>query len=59
MGDGNTMNVNITPDEFVNALSKMQKDPEKAKSVLSQLNDYAKQGLSLGQTIVKFIGLMS
>ncbi len=59
VGDGNTMNVNITPDEFVNALSKMQKDPEKAKSVLSQLNDYAKQGLSLGQTIAKFIGFMS
>lgn len=59
VGDGNTMNVNITPDEFVNALSKMQKNPEKAESVLSQLNDYAKQGLSLGQTIAKFIGLMN
>ena len=59
VGDGNTMNVKITPDEFVNALSKMQKNPEKAKSVLSQLSDYAKEGLSLGQTIATFIGLMS
>lgn len=59
LGDGNTMNVNITPQEFIDALERMQKDPEKAKSVLSQLNDLAKQGLSFGQTVAKFIGLMS
>jgi len=59
VGDQNTMNVNITPEEFIAALEKMQKDPEKAKSVLSRLNDFAKQGLSLGQTVVKLIGLMS
>jgi len=59
VGDKNTMNVNITPEEFIGALDKMQKDPEKAKSVLSQLNDFAKQGLSFGQTVAKFIGLMS
>ena len=59
VGDQNTMNVNITPQEFIEALEKLQKDPEKAKSVLSQLNDFAKQGLSFGQTVAKFIGLMS
>jgi len=59
VGDQNTMNVNVTPMEFIGALKKMQRDPEKAKSVISQLNDLAKQGLSFGQTIAKFIGLMS
>jgi hypothetical protein len=53
------MNANITPQEFIEALERMQEDPEKAKSVLSKLNDFAKQGLSLGQTVAKFIGLMS
>ncbi len=59
VGDRNTMNVNITPQEFIDALKRMQEDPEKAKSVLSQLNDFAKQGLSFGETVAKFIGLMS
>ncbi len=59
VGDQNTMNVNITPEEFIDALERMQNEPEKAKSVLSQLNDFAKQGLSFGQTIAKFVGLMS
>lgn len=59
VGDQNTMNVNVTPEEFIRALEKMQNDPEKAKSVLSQLNEVAKQGLSFGQTVAKFIGLMS
>ncbi|WP_275288633.1 RIP homotypic interaction motif-containing protein [Halomonas elongata] len=59
VGDQNTMNVNITPEEFIDALERMQNDPEKAKSVLSQLNDFAKQGLSFGQTVAKFVGLMS
>ncbi len=59
VGDGNTMNVNITPEEFLNALNKMQKDPEKAPSLLSQLNEQVKKGLSFGETVVKFIALFS
>jgi len=59
VGDGNTMNVNITPEELVRALNQMQKDSEKAKSVLSELDKYVRKGLSLGQTIAKFIGLFS
>ena len=59
VGDQNTMNVNITPEDFIGALKKMQNDPEKAKSVIFQLNDLAKQGLSFGHTVAKFIGLIS
>ncbi|TYB95221.1 MAG: hypothetical protein FXF54_04780 [Kosmotoga sp.] len=59
VGNENIMNVNITPEEFIEALEKMQKKPEKASSVLSQLNFLAKQGLSVGQTIAEFIRLMS
>lgn len=59
VGNQNTMYVNITPEEFIDALERMQNNPEKAKSVLSELNDFAKQGLSFGQTVAKFIGLMS
>jgi len=55
VGDGNTMNVNITPEEFLSALNKMHQNPEKAKTDLSKLHEYVKMGVSLGETITKFI----
>lgn len=59
VGKGNTMNVNVTPEEFLSALNTMQQDPEKAKSVLSELYGYVKNGLSFGETVAKFISLFS
>lgn len=59
VGDGNTMNVNITPEEFLNALNKMQRNPEKTPSLLSQLNEQVKKGLTFGETVAKFIALFS
>lgn len=57
VGNENTMNVNITPEEFVDALNRIQQDPEKARSSLSQLNELVKKGLSFGETVAKFISL--
>jgi hypothetical protein len=59
VGDGNTMNVNVTPEAFLSALNKMQQDPEKAESVLSKLYGYVNKGLSLTETVAKFIALFS
>lgn len=59
LGDSNMMNINITPEEFVRALAEMQRQPERAKSVLNEINEHVKSGLNLGQTIAKFTALFS
>jgi hypothetical protein len=58
VGNENTMNVNVTPDQFLAALENMQNNPKKAKSILSTLSEELKKGLSIGETIAKFIALI-
>ena len=59
IGNANTMNINVTPEEFVDALSRLVENPEKSRSIIEEMTSYLKQGLSIGELVKKFIGLFS
>ena len=58
VGNENTINFNVTPEQFVEALNKMNKDSKKSKSVLKQLNSYVKKGVGMGELIKKLVTLI-
>lgn len=58
VGNENTMNINITPEQFVEALSALIKNQKKANSIIDELSSYLKKGVSLAEVIAKFVTLM-
>ena len=58
VGKENIMHINITPEEFINALGKLAKNPEKSKSVIEKMNQYLKEGLGIGELVKKFVALL-
>lgn len=59
VGNENTMNINITPDEFIGLLETLNTKPEPEKrSIFNKLADFVKSGLSIGELIIKLKGLL-
>jgi uncharacterized protein YecA (UPF0149 family) len=58
VGNENTMNVGVTPEEFVEALKSLTKEPEKAKSIIDQLSGYVKEGVGIADAVTKFMALI-
>lgn len=59
VGNQNTMNINITPDEFVSLLERLNKKTESEKaSVFSKLRDIVKSGTTVMELFGKLKELM-
>ena len=60
IGNQNSMVVNVTPDEFVAALTKLieNKSKKSQQSIIEKLSNYVKTGVSFGKLVAKLVALI-
>ncbi len=58
VGNENNMSINITAEQFANALSSLaNKQPEEAKSIVEKISSFVATGTTVVEAVSKFIGL--
>ena len=59
VGNDNSMNINITAEQFANALSLLaQKESEEANSIAEKISSFVANGATMVEAVAKLIGLV-
>ena len=54
VGNQNTINVNVTPQELLDMLTKLtEKKPEEQKTIIQKISQFVSDGTGLGEVLVK------
>jgi len=58
VGNENNMSINITAEQFANALSSLaNKQPEEAKSIVEKISSFVATGATVAEAVTKLVGL--